>query len=62
LAPWEGSVTRRNGMATSAGGEVTPMMGKEGDDASWADMNLTGPKNKENSHPRFSCYKWTVKI
>jgi hypothetical protein len=30
---------------------------KGNDDASWADANFTGPKNKENSHDRFSCYK-----
>jgi hypothetical protein len=35
---------------------------KGGDDASWADANITEPKNKENSYGRFSCYKWTVKI
>jgi hypothetical protein len=32
------------------------------DDASWADTNLTGPKNKENTCGRFSLYKWTMKI
>jgi hypothetical protein len=36
--------------------------GKGGDDASWAEANFSGPKNKENPHSRFSCYKWTVKI
>jgi hypothetical protein len=46
---------------TSAGGDVPPGKGKGGDDV-WANQNLTGPKNKENSHGRFSCYKWTVKI
>jgi hypothetical protein len=35
---------------------------KGGDDASWADVNLTGPKNEEISHGQFNCYKWTVKI
>jgi hypothetical protein len=24
--------------------------GKEGDDVSWANVNLTGPKNEENTH------------
>jgi hypothetical protein len=32
-----------------AGGEATPRREKGGDDASWADANLTGPKNKENT-------------
>jgi hypothetical protein len=27
------------------------------DNASWADANLTGPKNEENPHDRFSWYK-----
>jgi hypothetical protein len=37
-------------MAMLNRGEATPGRGKEGDDASWAGSNLTGPKNKENSH------------
>jgi hypothetical protein len=41
----------------SAGGDVAPERGKGGDDASWADTNLIGLKNKENSHGRFSSYK-----
>jgi hypothetical protein len=49
-------------MATSAGGEVTPRRENAGDDASWADTNITGPKNKENPHDQFNCYKWAVKI
>jgi hypothetical protein len=53
---------RRDSVATSTGGEATPERGKRGDNASWADANLTGPKNKENSRGRFSCYKWTVNI
>jgi hypothetical protein len=32
----------------SSGGEPASGRGNVGDDASWADMNLTGPKNKEN--------------
>jgi hypothetical protein len=40
-----------------SGGEVTPRRGKGGDDTSWADMNLTRPKNEKNSCSRFSCYK-----
>jgi hypothetical protein len=55
-------VTRRGGVATSAGGEAAPGRGKVGDDASWADTNLTRPINKENSRGRFSYYKWMVKI
>jgi hypothetical protein len=47
---------------TSAGGEVAPKKGKGGDSVSWADANLTGAKNKENTRGRFSWYKWTVKI
>jgi hypothetical protein len=47
---------------TSAGREMTPENEKEGDDTSWADTNLTGSKNEENPHGRFSYYKWTVKI
>jgi hypothetical protein len=33
----------------SAVGEISPGREKGGDDASWADVNLTGPKNKEKS-------------
>jgi hypothetical protein len=62
LAPWEGSVTRRRGVATSAGGEVTLRRGKGGDDTSWAEVNVTGPKTEENPRGRVSCYKLTVKI
>jgi hypothetical protein len=32
-------------------------LGRGKDDTSWADVNFTGPKNEENSHYRFSCYK-----
>jgi hypothetical protein len=62
LAPWEESVTRHNGVVTSAWGETAPGRGKRGDDTNWGDANLVGPKNKENPCGRFSCYKWTVKI
>jgi hypothetical protein len=44
LAPWERSVTRRDGVVTSAGGETTPGRGKGGNNASWTDVNLTEPK------------------
>jgi hypothetical protein len=36
---------------------VAPGKEKGGDDVSWADVNLIEPKNIENSHGRFSCYK-----
>jgi hypothetical protein len=49
-------------VATLIRGEMTLGRGKGGDDASWADTNLTVPQNEENSHGQFSCYKWTVKI
>jgi hypothetical protein len=49
-------------MMTSTRGEVVPGRRKGGDDVSWADVNLAGPKNKENSYDQFSWYKWTVKI
>jgi hypothetical protein len=57
LALLEGSVTQHDSVVVSAGGEATPGRGKGGDDVSWADVNLTGQKNKENTHGRFSCYK-----
>jgi hypothetical protein len=40
---------RRGDVMTSAGGEVTPRRGKGGDNGSWVEVNLTGPKNKENA-------------
>jgi hypothetical protein len=43
------------------GGEAVPGRGKGRDDASWANVNLTEPKNKENPQGRFSWYKWMVK-
>jgi hypothetical protein len=55
-------MTRHDSVMMSAGGEVALGRGKRGDDASWADVNLTGPKSKENPCGRFSCNKWTVKI
>jgi hypothetical protein len=54
-------VTRRGDVATLAGGDAAPGRGKGRDDASWADTNLARLKNKENTHGRFSCYKWMVK-
>jgi hypothetical protein len=55
-------MTRRGGVVASAGGEAAPEIGKGRDDVSWADANLTGPKNEENARGRFSCYNWMVKI
>jgi hypothetical protein len=43
-------VTRRDGTNMSTGGETTPGRGKGGGDVSWADANLTRPKNEENTH------------
>jgi hypothetical protein len=40
-------VTRRGSVMTSVGGEVTPGRGKGGDDANWADANLTRLKIKK---------------
>jgi hypothetical protein len=57
LAPWEESVTWRDSVMMSAGGEVALGRGKGGDDASWTDANLTAPKNEEHVRDRFSCYK-----
>jgi hypothetical protein len=47
LAPWEGSMARCGGVATSAEGEAAPGRGKRGDNVGWADTNLTGPKIKK---------------
>jgi hypothetical protein len=41
-------MTWHDSVATLAGGEAALGRGKGGEDASWADTNLTGPKNKEN--------------
>jgi hypothetical protein len=50
-------MTRCGDVVTSTGGEAAPGREKGGDDASWTDANLTGPKNEENPHSRFSCFK-----
>jgi hypothetical protein len=42
-------VTRCGGVTMLVGGDVAPEREKGGDDVSWADENLTGPKNEENS-------------
>jgi hypothetical protein len=55
-------MTRRGGVVTLVKEEAAPGREKEGDDASWTNVNFTGLKNKENSCGRFICYKWTVKI
>jgi hypothetical protein len=49
LAQWQGSMTQRSDVTTSTGGEAALGRGNEGDDASWADSNLTRPKNEENA-------------
>jgi hypothetical protein len=40
-------VARRGGVATSAEEDAASARGKGGDDASWADTNLTWPKMKK---------------
>jgi hypothetical protein len=47
LAPWEGSVTRRDGVTTSTGEEVALMTGKGGDNIGWTDTNLLGQKMRK---------------
>jgi hypothetical protein len=42
-------VTWRSSVTIVAKGEAAPGKGKRGDDISWADANLTGPKNRKNS-------------
>jgi hypothetical protein len=59
---WLHGKEEQHGVATSVGGEVAPGRGKRGYDASWANVDLIGPKNEESPRDRFSCYKWTVKI
>jgi hypothetical protein len=41
----------------SARGEAALRRKKGGDGISWADVNLIGMKNGENSSGRFNCYK-----
>jgi hypothetical protein len=41
-------VTRRDGVATSDGGETAPRRGKGGEDTSWDDANLTGQKKRKS--------------
>jgi hypothetical protein len=40
-------VTQYGGMTTSAGGEAALSRGNGGNDASWDDANLVGPKIKK---------------
>jgi hypothetical protein len=40
-------MTQCDGATMSIRGEVAPRRGKERDDASWADVNLIGPKMKK---------------
>jgi hypothetical protein len=40
-------VTQRSGVMTSATGEVAPRRGKGGDNASWANANLSRPKMRK---------------
>jgi hypothetical protein len=47
LALWKESVTQCNGVETSVGGETALGRGKGGDDASWADTDLTELKKKK---------------
>jgi hypothetical protein len=49
-------------MTTSVEGEAALGRGKGGDNASWADVNLTRPKNEENPQDRFSWYKCMMKL
>jgi hypothetical protein len=49
LVQWKGSVTQCGAVVTSTGGDAAPGRGKGGDDISWADANLTEPKNKKKS-------------
>jgi hypothetical protein len=55
-------VKRCDGVTMSTGGETTLGRRNGGDDPSWADANLTGPKNEKNSRGQFSYFKWMMKI
>jgi hypothetical protein len=43
-------MTRCGGVEMSAEGGAAMERGKGGDNASWIDVNLTGPKNKKKIH------------
>jgi hypothetical protein len=62
LAPLEENATRYSDVTKSVGGEAAPGRKKGGDNTDWVDVNLTRPKNEENTCGRFNCYKWTVNI
>jgi hypothetical protein len=47
LDPWEESMTWRGSVTMLAVGEAVPGGENKGDDASWDDVNFTGPKNKK---------------
>jgi hypothetical protein len=49
-------------MVTSVRGEAALGREKGGDNVSWADMNLTGSKNKIKIHTVGSATTWMVKI
>jgi hypothetical protein len=49
-------------VTTLVRGEAASGRGKGEDDTSCANVDLTGLKNEEDPHGRFSWYKWTVKI
>jgi hypothetical protein len=44
-------------VVTSVRGEAVPGREKGGDDISWADVNLSRPKNEKKLRCRFSCNK-----
>jgi hypothetical protein len=48
-------VTCRCDVATAARGKATLGREKGGDNSSWANTNLIGLKNEENSRDRFCC-------
>jgi hypothetical protein len=50
-------VTRCGDVVMSARGEEASRREKGGDNASWANVNLTELKNDENLHGQFSWYK-----
>jgi hypothetical protein len=47
-------MTQHDGVMMSAGGEAAPKRGKR-DDTSWADADLTGLKNEQNSRGQSCC-------
>jgi hypothetical protein len=53
---------RCGGVVMSAGGEAAVERERGGEDASWANMNLTGPRTEGIPRDRFKCYKWTMNI